>query len=169
MLNEFRVKEREALKFGLIQQVHHEQLVGGRQVGLLAGELLVEIADVFTMANAWLEWRLHLSIGDLLPVDSPKETVHSNVLFAFIAAAQTFGRIFGEKAFARIFCFFGHCLRIAYVVIGDRTEELLLVLTVKRRLSDQHLVEQNAERPPVHRLSVRLVCEDFGGLVFESG
>lgn len=45
VLDEFRVEERESHEFRLVQ-VHHEQLVGGREIGLLAGELFVEIAHV---------------------------------------------------------------------------------------------------------------------------
>ena len=48
VLHEFRIQEREAGEFVLIQ-IHHEQLVGGRQVQLVRRELLVEIADVFAM------------------------------------------------------------------------------------------------------------------------
>lgn len=45
VLDELRVEERESHEFRLVQ-VHHEQLVGGCEIGLLAGELLVEIAHV---------------------------------------------------------------------------------------------------------------------------
>ena len=48
VLDEFRVEEREAEKLVLIQ-VHHEELVGRRQVQFLRRELLVKVADVFAM------------------------------------------------------------------------------------------------------------------------
>ena len=48
MLHKFRIKERESEEIVLIQ-IHHEQLVSRRQIQLVARELLVEVADIFTM------------------------------------------------------------------------------------------------------------------------
>lgn len=48
MLHKLRVEEGEAHELGLVQ-VHHEQLVGGRQLDLLAGELLVKVAHVLAV------------------------------------------------------------------------------------------------------------------------
>ena len=48
MLHEFRIEERESHKLVLIQ-IHHEQLVSRRQIQLVGRELLVEVADIFTM------------------------------------------------------------------------------------------------------------------------
>lgn len=48
VLDELGIEEREAEKLVLIQ-VHHEELVGRRQVQFLGRELLVKVADVFAM------------------------------------------------------------------------------------------------------------------------
>lgn len=48
MLHEFWIEKRETHELRLIQ-VHHEQLVRGRQVRLLRGELFVEVAHVLAM------------------------------------------------------------------------------------------------------------------------
>ena len=48
MLHKFRIKERKSEKLVLIQ-IHHEQLVSRRQIQLVGRELLVEVADIFTM------------------------------------------------------------------------------------------------------------------------
>ena len=48
VLDELGIEEGESEKLVLIQ-VHHEQLIGWRQVQLLVRELLVEIADVFAV------------------------------------------------------------------------------------------------------------------------
>lgn len=48
VLNELRVQVGEPGELGLVQ-VHHEQLVGWRQVRLLRRELLVEVVDVLSM------------------------------------------------------------------------------------------------------------------------
>ncbi len=47
-------------------------------------------------------------------------------------------------------------------MIGDGREELLLVLTVEGRLTDEHLVEEDTESPPVNGLAVRLIVNDLG-------
>jgi len=52
-------------------------------------------------------------------------------------------------------------LGVGDVVLGDGREQLVLVLAVERRLAGQHLVEQHAERPPVHGAPVRLVEDDL--------
>ena len=49
MLHELRVEEGEPCELVLVE-VHHEEFVGGREVGLLGGELLVEVAHVLAMA-----------------------------------------------------------------------------------------------------------------------
>ena len=49
MLDVLRVEEGESGELVLVE-VHHEELVGGGEVGLLGGELLVEVAHVLTMA-----------------------------------------------------------------------------------------------------------------------
>ncbi len=48
VLDEFGIEEGESKELVLIQ-VHHEKLVGGRQVQLLGRELLVKVADVFAV------------------------------------------------------------------------------------------------------------------------
>ncbi len=54
-------------------------------------------------------------------------------------------------------------------MISDCPEQLLLVLAVEGRLSDQHLVQENPVGPPVHRLVVRLIMNDLrGGMRVES-
>ena len=49
MLNKLWVEEGESGKLVLVE-VHHEELVGGRQLGLLGGELAVKVGDVFPVA-----------------------------------------------------------------------------------------------------------------------
>lgn len=48
MLNELGVQVGEAVEFSLVQ-VHHEELVGGRQVGFLRRELTVKVGHVLAV------------------------------------------------------------------------------------------------------------------------
>ena len=49
MLHKLGIEERESGELVLVQ-VHHEELVRGREVRLLRGELTVEVAHVLAMA-----------------------------------------------------------------------------------------------------------------------
>jgi len=49
MLNELWVEEGESGELVLVE-VHHEELVGGGELGALAGELPVEVGDVLAVA-----------------------------------------------------------------------------------------------------------------------
>ena len=49
MLDELWVEEGEAGELVLVE-VHHEELVGGREVRLLGGELAVKVGDVLAVA-----------------------------------------------------------------------------------------------------------------------
>jgi len=40
--------------------------------------------------------------------------------------------------------------RVEERVVTDGAEQVVFFVSVERRLSNHHLVEQNAERPPVH-------------------
>ena len=49
VLHKFWIEEGESGKLVLVE-VHHEELVGGRQLRLLGGELAVKVGDVFPVA-----------------------------------------------------------------------------------------------------------------------
>jgi len=49
MLNELWVEEGESGELVLVE-VHHEELVGGGELGALAGELPVEVGDILAVA-----------------------------------------------------------------------------------------------------------------------
>ena len=47
------------------------------------------------------------------------------------------------------------------IVGADGLEQFLLVVPVKGRLANQHLVQQHPERPPVHRGAILLSQQDL--------
>ncbi len=51
--------------------------------------------------------------------------------------------------------------RVVRRVVQDAVEQVVLVVPVERRLADQHLVQQHAERPPVHRRVVLPAAQDL--------
>lgn len=56
---------------------------------------------------------------------------------------------------------FGEPTRIDGVVCSYGLKQLFLVAAVERRLTDEHLVQQHAERPPVHWAVVLLPQQDL--------
>lgn len=51
--------------------------------------------------------------------------------------------------------------RVVRGVCPDGLEKLVFVVALERRLSDQHLVHQHTERPPVNREGVLLSQQDL--------
>ena len=49
-----------------------------------------------------------------------------------------------------------------HLVVLDGHEEVILGRAVKGRLPSQHLVDEHAKRPPVHRGTIRLLLNNFG-------
>ena len=47
------------------------------------------------------------------------------------------------------------------LLVADGPEELVLVAAVEGRLADHHLVEEDAERPPVHAVRVLQTLNDL--------
>ncbi|CAD0201508.1 unnamed protein product [Chrysodeixis includens] len=156
VLHELGVEEGEAHELGLVE-VHHEQLVRRRQLRLLLRELLVEVRYVLAMFNLRFERRLHIPGLDARPVDAAEEGVRAHVLLAARVAAQPLLRVLHQERLACVFGFLAQSLRIRHAIISDSRKQFLFILTIKRRLSDQHLIQQHSIRPPVHRLAVRLV------------
>lgn len=51
--------------------------------------------------------------------------------------------------------------RVEGIVHSDGVEKLFFVLPVERRLTNEHLIEEHAERPPVNRMVVFLTQQDL--------
>ena len=51
--------------------------------------------------------------------------------------------------------------RIQRLILEDRIENLILVVSSERRLTKQHLVNQHSKRPPIYRSSVALFQNDL--------
>lgn len=110
--------------------------------------------------NLWLEGWLHFAILYLLPVDTSEERVAPDVVLAAHSAAQSLAGILREELqrtrlhfgkptgrnyqtrqsvrtyrFTNFLGLFGQTLRITDIVVRDRGEQFVLVLTVERWLT----------------------------------
>ena len=47
-------------------------------------------------------------------------------------------------------CLPGQGVWVARRVMQDGVEQVILIVAVERRLTNQHLIQQDAKRPPVH-------------------
>jgi len=47
------------------------------------------------------------------------------------------------------------------VVVQDGLEQVVLVVSLERRLARHHLIHQHAQRPPVHRRPVLQLLQDL--------
>ena len=54
-----------------------------------------------------------------------------------------------------------HEARVVRLLVADGPEELVLVAAVEGRLPDQHLVQEDPERPPVHAVRVLQPLDDL--------
>jgi len=76
-------------------------------------------------------------------------------------ASEPFCWILHKKPLADVLGLLTDGLGVADGVVGDGGEQLLLVLTVKGGLADQHLVQQDTIGPPVHACPIGLVVDDL--------
>ena len=59
----------------------------------------------------------------------------------------------------------GHRDRVERLVLQDGVENFVLVVTAERRLPEEHLVHEDAERPPVDCATVPLLEQDLGRII----
>lgn len=76
------------------------------------------------------------------------------------AAEPAFGRLV-QQGLANVLGLFGHELWVADTVLHDCHEQFLLVFAIERGLTNEHLVEQHSECPPIDRFSIRLIEQNF--------
>ena len=63
--------------------------------------------------------------------------------------------------FTNVFGFFAYRLGITDSMVCDGRKEFLFILTIKRRLSHKHFIQQHPIGPPVHTGSIALVVDYF--------
>mmetsp|Transcript_4360 Transcript_4360/g.11304 ORF Transcript_4360/g.11304 Transcript_4360/m.11304 type:complete len:212 (+) Transcript_4360:158-793(+) len=106
--------------------------------------------------------RLDLLVVQRSPVQSPEPLVLFDVLGRVLQVADALCAVCGEQLAHEV-------TRVRLKVARElelAREDLLVdpegVLVVKRRVARQHFVDEDAERPPVHRLSVPFGLDDLG-------
>lgn len=56
---------------------------------------------------------------------------------------------------------FGEELGKESLLVANRPEKLIFVATVKRRLAQEHFVEQNPKRPPINAIIILQALDDL--------
>ncbi|RUS69786.1 hypothetical protein EGW08_022453, partial [Elysia chlorotica] len=159
--------KREMLEYMLVHCLEQGS-IGWRQLGFLRREVRVKVGAV---AGAFLQnhkrtTRLYLPRLQLLPVDVAIERLR--VDWSRWASGHS-------KSFRRKIRFppgstdqTHHCgglprraVRVARGVMEDGVEQIVLVIPMERRLTDEHFVEQDSERPPIHAGIVLVTFDDL--------
>jgi hypothetical protein len=132
--------------------------------------IVVKVAGVALPLDAGDDGTAHLLVVQGVPVDAVEEGVGHDAGAAAGDVAKPLGRIGPAQREDEL-------PRHGVQVEGGRAgrepdvagDDLLVhahrVLIPEGRLPDQHLVHEDAERPPVHCRAVALVADDFGGEV----
>ena len=58
-------------------------------------------------------------------------------------------------------CLWRHVSWIERPIVTDGPEEIVIIVALKRRLADEHLVEKDTQRPEVDRCIVLLALDDL--------
>jgi len=89
-------------------------------------------------------------------VYSSEPLVTLDVCYSALQCTQSLGVIRGEKSLDQIFGTGINPLRENDLAFEDLFVDSERALIEERRVANEHFVDQNAKRPPVHRLTVPL-------------
>mmetsp|Transcript_20310 Transcript_20310/g.64899 ORF Transcript_20310/g.64899 Transcript_20310/m.64899 type:complete len:256 (+) Transcript_20310:89-856(+) len=133
---------------------------------LRIGAPVVKVARVQAGGHLWPDGWLDLLLQKRVPVHVGEPLVVHHVRRGVLEAAQTLGRVGVQELLDKVLGGGAperrgeHNLPTQNVFVDG---ELVVVLLVReRREPAQHLVDQNAQRPPVHRLVVARAVQDLG-------
>ena len=98
----------------------------------------------------------------VVPVDVAEEGMRLDLLSIGRARTQAPRWIAREQTLQQRHRVARHLDRIQRLVLKDRVKDLVLVVAAERRLAQEHLVQQNAKRPPVNCTTVALLEQDLG-------
>lgn len=165
LLHEIR-RVRKASKLLLHRLTQHT--LHRRQHRRHAREFAVEIARVGRALDLRQELRGHLFVRDVLPVDIAEEGVAHDLLCVRGAGAKAFGRVARQELLKDGNTIARHVDWVQGLVGENGVVDFVFVFAAEGGLLEEHLVDQHAESPPVHRAAIFLVKKDLGvALVFK--
>ena len=149
---------REALE--LMVAIRSEAALALLGTRLQVRELWQEVLSVVGLVELGLVRRRHLLVLDPGPVDLLKPRVRLNLLGICRPATQSLIGVLVQQFDAQV-----SSIILQKVIVELRLRildiliELVPVFTIEGRQSDEHLVDDGTERPPVRRLAMPLPLE----------
>lgn len=126
-------------------------MTGGQEHAALE---LFEVAGVLDVADGRHERRRHLAAEHRAPVDRPHPAVLLDVPHAVGHVPVPPGHVHPEQAAQQIHQVAGKAVRAVIPTPRDVPVQDLVVAVYERRAAGQHLVQEDSERPIVHRLAI---------------
>mmetsp|Transcript_46168 Transcript_46168/g.118971 ORF Transcript_46168/g.118971 Transcript_46168/m.118971 type:complete len:309 (-) Transcript_46168:476-1402(-) len=138
-------------------RVHHCELY------FLAGEAGVEVGCVFFSAQLGLEGCFNLLSHELVEIDGLEEGVLADSLGILIATSHSLLRVPLEQLENEVLggVRYLYLRREAYRVLQDLLVHLGGVFRIERRSAVCHLVDEDAETPPVYILAIALIVNNL--------
>lgn len=99
---------------------------------------------------------------DIIPVDIPKERLTHDFLSIRGSAPETLLRFSREKFLQDGDGVPGHVDGVERLVCENGIVDFIFVFAAEGRLLEEHLVDEDAKRPPIHCAAVLFVQEDLG-------
>ena len=158
--HEVGIDVREAKKLILVDGCDG---VGVRrcQCRMFVGEVHVKVGSVSLVATVGDVGRLDVAPLQPLPVDGAEEGVGLDRGAASWCAAESLVYRSRQEAAQDAHGTLTDPGRVDDLLMENVVEELVVVIALERRLSRQHLVHQDAQRPPVNRAIVHALLDDL--------
>mmetsp|Transcript_5636 Transcript_5636/g.19155 ORF Transcript_5636/g.19155 Transcript_5636/m.19155 type:complete len:272 (-) Transcript_5636:356-1171(-) len=149
-------------------KVLEERLVAGvdGHAPLLVGvRVLVEVGGVVLALHLRDDGRGHLARKELVPVEAGEPLVLLDVRRAVLEVADALGQVRGEELLDEVLGVAVEVPRELDLALQDLLVDAQWVLVVEGRVPREHLEDEDARGPPVHRLAVPLAQDDLRGEV----
>jgi len=150
---------REAPKLFLHRLTQHT--LHRRQHRRNARKLRIEITRIRRARDGRDEWRWHALVVDVVPVDVPKESMGHDFLRVGGAGPKSHLGLAGEQFLENGDGVARHVDWVEWLVGEDGVVDFVFVFATEGRLLEEHLVDEDAEGPPVDCAAVFLVQQDL--------
>ena len=138
-------------------------LIAARQTRCSIGlSVTVEVLRVGLVLDLWRPWRRHLALEHHLPVDSTKPFVVFDFIGTARRAAHSERAVGAQERSDQVACLRLNVRRELVVAVHDLLVDADRVVIVEGRIASEHLINEDAQRPPVDALAVALRLDDLG-------
>mmetsp|Transcript_8424 Transcript_8424/g.21282 ORF Transcript_8424/g.21282 Transcript_8424/m.21282 type:complete len:302 (-) Transcript_8424:847-1752(-) len=160
-----RVHISKVLKGILVTSSLHNTLLHQRVDRCLRREERIDLTGVHLALNRRFERWVDFTCLQFLPIDASEECMRLDIGRSGGTRAETLFGITCEQAFEETLRWFRQIGRKPQLTVENLLVHDVDVLTVERRQTGEHLIDQRSQTPPVDRTAVSLTLEHLGGKV----